>query len=88
MTTTYRCPVCGYGELNAPPHNPISGGASDEICPSCGFQFGFDDDDRHISYEEWRERWVNSGMQWSSVGRPQPAHWNPVAQVAGLKSES
>ena len=86
--THYRCPVCGYGGLEAPPHNPVNGGASNEICPSCGFQFGFDDDDRHVSYEEWRDRWVSNGMQWFSAGQIPPANWDAAAQLQELGSGS
>jgi hypothetical protein len=48
------------------------GGGSDEICPSCGFQFGYDDDDRGISFEEWRRDWIKRDMPWSSQGIKPP----------------
>lgn len=83
----YRCPACGYSGLKSPPHNPVSGGASDEICPCCGFQFGFDDDDRHISYEEWRVQWVSNGMRWFSAGQNPPDNWDAASQVRALESD-
>jgi hypothetical protein len=84
----HRCPVCGYPNLTEQPHSSVSGGASDEICPSCGFQFGFDDDDRHIRYEEWRGRWVSDGMRWFSAGKPQPSDWDPIGQLRSLDASS
>ena len=37
----FTCPVSGYPELEEPPWTDGSG--SDEICPSCGIHFGYDD---------------------------------------------
>jgi rubrerythrin len=45
MSTSFVCPVCGFPDLTEQPRY-ADGGSSDEICPSCGFQFGYDDDDR------------------------------------------
>ena len=75
MNETYSCPVCGYDRLHDPPRSETSGG-SDEICPSCGFQFGFSDDAQGYTYTAWRDDWVKRGMPWSSVTAP-PANWNP-----------
>ena len=77
----YDCPVCGYDELYEPPRS-AEGGGSYEICPSCGFQFGVSDEDKGISYEEWRKRWIEGGMAWwSRRGRTRPADWNPSKQL-------
>lgn len=83
MPTTYLCPVCGFPDLTEQPHN-VDGGGSDEICPSCGFQFGFDDDDRGISFENWRLDWIARGMPWFSKGIPCPKGWDPKAQLDNL----
>lgn len=77
----YTCPVCGYPDLKRNPRTDVSGG-SYEICPSCGFQFGVSDDDRGLSYEDWRSRWVNRGMPWNAVGIHEPLGWDPVAQLS------
>lgn len=77
------CPVCGYPSLFEPPRT-VGGGASYEICPSCGFQFGVSDDDEDITYETWRGRWLADGMPWSSSSIPRPADWDPAAQLATL----
>jgi hypothetical protein len=79
MASGYLCPVCDYPKLSEPPRSEFGGG-SFEICPSCGFQFGVNDDDEGISYETWRRRWEAAGMPWSSVALKQPAFWKPVAK--------
>lgn len=71
----YSCPVCGFAKLKEPPRS-ASGGPSYEICPACGFQFGVSDDDDEISYDQWREDWVGSGMEWTSLGIPKPRGWD------------
>jgi hypothetical protein len=76
----YICPVCGFPELDEPPISE-SGGGSYEICPSCGFQFGVSDDDRGITYEEWRKQWIDHGMIWDKGRSVPPDGWNPVEQL-------
>lgn len=80
-TSSHSCPVCGYAKLHEAPRSS-SGGGSFEICPSCGFQFGVSDDDDGISYEEWREDWIDSGMEWTSKGIEQPPAWDAKAALA------
>lgn len=77
------CPVCGYPDLQDPPR-ATPGGASYEICPSCGFEFGVSDDDVGYSYEEWRLEWVTDGMPWRST-RPRPAGWDPADQIRAVR---
>lgn len=79
VTGSYRCPVCGWPALELPPRP-----ASYEICPSCGFEFGVTDDDEGETYESWRARWVEHGMQWSSRREPAPEGWDPHAQLQSL----
>jgi len=80
----YECPVCGYGDLRRKPGVEF-GESSHEICPSCGFQFGYTDMDLRISYEEHRKQWIREGMPWRGV-KTKPEKWNPVEQLksAGL----
>jgi len=80
----HMCPVCGYPGLEEPPRSS-TGGGSYEICPSCSFQFGVTDDDKGITYDQWRADWIAAGMPWDSVGRSaRPAGWDPVTQLAGI----
>lgn len=83
---SFRCPVCGFPDLTKPPRNPVSGGASHEICPSCGYQFGYDDDLHEISYDAWRTAWEDAGKPWRS-SQPVPVGWDPDAQLRALISE-
>jgi hypothetical protein len=77
----FRCPICGWPGLHEPPRSP-DGVGSQEICPCCFFQFGFDDDVEGISDEEWRRAWVDDGMPWRSKSHPPPPDWDPVSQLA------
>jgi hypothetical protein len=72
------CPACSYGGLYEPPWS-ADGSPSDEICPCCGIQFGYDDAaggntaGRQQVYQRWREEWISRGRPWfSSVRRPPP----------------
>lgn len=80
------CLVCGYPHLKSAPRSP-SGGGSYEICPSCGYQYGVDDDDRGISHESWLKTWVAAGAIWTSKGVKKPASWKYVP-AAGAKSKA
>ncbi|CAB4243612.1 conserved protein of unknown function [Methylacidimicrobium sp. AP8] len=79
----YMCPVCGFPDLYEPPRTEGCGG-SYEICPCCGFQFGVTDDDLEISYEQWRQQWIEGGMVWWSPSRKPPPGWDPVEQLRNL----
>ena len=80
---SHTCPVCGFPGLHEAPRS-LTGGASFEMCPSCGFEFGVDDDDQSQSFASWRERWKQGGMKWSSKGTPQPKQWKPEAALASV----
>ena len=85
MTGQHLCPACGF-RLDRPAWDDVSG-PSEEICPSCGIQFGYDDaagGDLHLRrqvYGSWREEWIARGMPWTSVGTPAPKDWNPEEQL-------
>lgn len=82
----YMCPVCGYPNLQYPPYSPQSG-ASYEICPSCGFQFGYDDEDQSITFAQWRQGWIERGMPWYSSGIAPPINWDPSVQLMEAKRD-
>lgn len=82
MTTFYRCPVCGFNGLKEDPKR-----FSEEICPSCGFQFGWSFSQGY-TYESWRKEWISTGMKWFSAGIEQPADWNPIANLDDLDLRS
>jgi hypothetical protein len=85
---SFRCTVCGYDGLAEPPWDDDI--PSDEICPSCGIQFGYDDaaggdlTQRTLVHDDWRRRWLETGCPWASVGIGPPDEWDPVAQAGRL----
>ncbi len=84
---SHVCPVCGFPNLSEAPRS-LSGGASHEICPSCGYEFGVDDDDRGTSHAAAREAWQSGGMQWASHSQPPPKSWKPDMQLATVTPQS
>jgi hypothetical protein len=85
----YVCLICGFPDLRDPPRSARTGGGSYEICPSCGFEFGVTDDDLGFTYDQWRQRWIDSGMPWESIAvRPPPAEWDPQAHLRRLLKPS
>lgn len=83
----HTCPVCGYPALDEPAW--FAGHPSEDICPSCGTQFGYDDargiddESRRVVHAELRARWVASGCKWSSRD-PRPTGWDPQHQLAAV----
>jgi hypothetical protein len=70
-----RCPVCNE-DLGFEPWG--ADGASFEICPGCGIQFGYNDarpDLRAEVHAAWRDEWVANGRKpfegekWRTVSR-------------------
>ena len=55
------CPVCNYDGLFEPPYDS-QGYGSYEICPCCGFQFGYDDyPDTEQGIRNWKTKWIEGG---------------------------
>lgn len=82
----HLCLVCGFGGLQVSPW--ADGEPSDEICPSCGTHFGYDDvaggraDLRERIYLRRRLEWIKRGSPWYSASRRPPADWDASAQLA------
>lgn len=83
MAQGFLCPVCGYNDASAPPYADGQDDWYQEICPSCGTQFGYDD--CTSTHQELRQRWLDGGARWWSPG-PQPPDFKGVEQlkIAGL----
>ncbi|MCP4677487.1 MAG: hypothetical protein GY854_18630 [Deltaproteobacteria bacterium] len=87
--TRFQCPVCGYPELVEPPWQ--GGAPSDEICPSCGIHFGFDDvagGDPAVRlevYKALRAKWEAGGCRWFSSARSRPEGWDPIDQLRPVR---
>jgi hypothetical protein len=86
----FMCPVCGYPRLKtkpyekwpppegivlSPPYSNQLGRASYDVCPQCGYEFGFDDDPgtgAPASFDEYRREWESAGRPWFSSREPRP----------------
>ena len=72
MSNSTLCPACGY-DLEFPAWDGES--ASDEICPSCGIQFGYTDtaggdlEARQRLYLAW-QGWVDLGCLAGVISHP------------------
>jgi hypothetical protein len=78
----YLCPVCVWPGLDEPPWDGDV--PSNEICPSCGTQFGHHDTaggaeeaKRWTIYSDLRQGWEGAGRPWHSTSQPQPPEWPP-----------
>lgn len=83
MEASYICPACGYPGLFEEPRSE-SGGGSYENCPSCGFEYGYTDEDLGFSYEGWRARWIEAGARWQDSSRPAPLGWDATHQLRSV----
>jgi hypothetical protein len=87
MHPAHLCPACGY-DLGFQAWTGDS--ASDEICPCCSIQFGYDDcaggdlNKRADAYRQWREGWIAAGCPWRSKGMKAPDDWDPRDQLSRL----
>ncbi len=89
MEINNLCLACGF-DLGFPAWDGDF--PSDEICPCCGIQFGFDDvtaltekiSSRNIFYLGWRSKWKLDGMRWWSESRMPTEDWDPVRQLENI----
>ncbi|GGD98533.1 hypothetical protein GCM10011515_17970 [Tsuneonella deserti] len=83
MAKGFVCPVCGYNDPACPPYADKQDEWYQEICPSCGTQFGYGD--ASLSHEELRRRWLASGANWWSPNPP-PSTFDGMKELrqAGL----
>lgn len=78
------CPVCGFSGLKNEPYEGTV--PSYEICPCCGFEFGFDDYSEGWTHEQYRDKWIQSGMIWFDP-KLKPTDWNSEQQLKNIKNE-
>ncbi|MBP1988672.1 hypothetical protein [Paenibacillus eucommiae] len=75
------CLVCG-NKLESPQYTS-DGKPMYNICPCCGFQSGFDDDDRGMTFEEYRKAWLSEGANWFNQ-KSKPSGWELKAQLKNI----
>ncbi|BCG59454.1 hypothetical protein [Paenibacillus sp. URB8-2] len=80
---TYICHVCGYPELNEPPWGINGESSSFNICPCCGFEYGYDDCQLE-AYEKNKQKWINSGAKWFDEDI-KPGGWSIDTQLKNIK---
>jgi len=78
----YLCPVCGFNKLNEEPFSKKNE-PSYEICPCCGFEFGFNGENNKRSFNDYRQRWIADGAIWFSA-EVKPKDWNYKKQLENL----
>ena len=79
------CPVCGYNQLNKQPYEGTI--PSYEICPCCGFEFGFDDYSEGWSHKRYRDKWILSGMVWFDP-KLKPINWDAKQQLKNIEDDT
>jgi hypothetical protein len=78
------CPVCGYDQLDEGPFTP-EGCPTYEICPCCGFEYGFDDESEGFTYSQFRQRWIARGYHWFDKEET-PAGWDKAMMERQLSN--
>lgn len=107
MTTKYFCPCCGFDgldgpayadfgpppwpDLDRPPYGNRLGFPSYDVCPCCGFEYGFDDEPGGSatpqSFEDYRLEWLAAGAGWFTPTR-KPLNWNLREQLFAIGVET
>jgi hypothetical protein len=76
------CPVCGFDGLKEAPYDGHNA-PSYEICPCCGFEFGFENKESFISF---RKDWIAQGSLWF-MPNAKPKNWDLHKQLDKLKKD-
>ena len=63
MNKKYICPVCGFDGLAEEPYGK-NNEPSHEVCPCCGFEFGFDGSNDSAVFVKFHKNWVKNGSKW------------------------
>jgi hypothetical protein len=82
MSEKYICPVCGFDGLKEPPYSQENE-PSYEICPCCGFEFGFSGENDVEVFTAFRNHWLERGAKWF-MQKHRPANWDMQKQLDNL----
>jgi len=90
----YICLVCGYAGLEEMFSDGVRFFSTHEICPSCGFHYGYDDLNGSGEYPDgfdefeimnsYRKKWIDSGARWWSRSTSQPNGWSSEEQLKNI----
>lgn len=78
------CPVCGYDKLSDFPYDEY-GYPTYTICSCCGYEFGFDDSSKKLTFEVYRDAWIKKGYKYFNKEK-QPDTWNKELAEKQLKN--
>ena len=97
------CPCCGFEGLKGsayeslpadtivrggePPYSVFLGMPSYEVCPCCGYEFGFDDEpgtSEPQSFEQYLADWTRKGCKWFDENN-KPIGWSIENQIKGCR---
>lgn len=84
MTVKYNCRVCGLKQLE-PPWGEDGLTPTFEICPCCGVEFGYEDNNV-LSTRKFRKEWVANGKKWFSLNE-KPPDWQFKEQIEQIPEE-
>jgi hypothetical protein len=79
MSEKHICPVCGFDGLKESPYGK-GGEPSYEVCPCCGFEFGFNRDE---NYRLFRQKWIENGANWF-IADKKPKRWDLRRQLENI----
>jgi ribosomal protein L37E len=78
------CLVCGYDKLEQVPYDEY-GYPTYVTCSCCGFEFGFDDSSKKMTFLEYREKWILKGFKFFNKSK-QPKEWDENILKEQLKN--
>ena len=73
-----HCPVCGFGPYSPPYSSADELRHSFDICPCCGCEYGYDDNEEHF------DRWESTGCAWFTQSE-RPPDWNLSSQLMNIR---
>ncbi len=82
----FMCCICGYDELEEPQYKDDY--ATFTICSCCGFESGFDDDavSKPLTFEEYRNKWIELGAPWFSSSKKPSVNWDYKTQLKRINA--
>ena len=83
MSQKHLCPICGFDGLKEEPFSKKNE-PSFEICPCCGFEFGFNGENNVASFNAYRKQWISEGAGWF-MKELEPKNWNYKKQLDQIR---